>query len=93
MMLKIFSVYDSKSATFARPFFDVSLGSALRSFADIAKDKSHPIGVHPEDYSLFQLGEWNDANAVFTSLPAPVSLGLALELVASSNPPTVVANG
>lgn len=88
MILKVFSVFDSKSQAFARPFFDASKGSAIRAFGDIARDKQHPIGAHPEDYTLFELGEWDDKSAQFTFLKAPVSLGLAIELL-----PLEVSNG
>ena len=29
----------------------------LRQFQDIANDRQHPVGQHPEDYVLFLVGE------------------------------------
>lgn len=80
MNMIIFSVYDSKGTVYARPFFAHNVGSAVRSFADIANDKTHPIGQHPEDYALYQIGEWDDSSCNF-KLHEKRSLGTALEMV------------
>lgn len=81
MKLKIFAVYDTKAEAYARPFFDQSRGSALRSFADIANDSTHPIGKHPGDYTLFEIGEYNDQNGEIKNNDANVALGAAIEFL------------
>ncbi len=37
----------------------------MRSFEDITGDADHPIGKHPEDYSLFRIGGFDDTNGKF----------------------------
>ena len=55
-----YSVFDSASDTYDRPFFAQSDGQAMRSFGDIAVNAEHPIGQHPADYTLFRVGSWDD---------------------------------
>jgi len=91
MILKVFSVYDTKTETYMRPFYDPAVGSALRSFGDIAKDSNHVIGQHPTDFALFQLGEWDDKKAAFSPLTAPLHLANAVEFAPSVSPGLQVA--
>lgn len=77
--LKMFVTYDSKAESYSRPFFDQNLGSVRRAFSDIANDPQHPIGQHPEDYTLFEIGEYDDQTGQSTMHTAKQSLGLAIE--------------
>lgn len=79
MKIKIFTVFDSKVEAFLRPFFMQSKGEALRAFADTVNDKNTQLNRHPEDYTLFELGEYDDSNATFKILDAKISLGNAIE--------------
>lgn len=81
MILKIYSVYDSKTDAYVAPMFFQTKGQALRTFAEVANDKNHQIGKYSEDFTLFEIGEFNDNNCKFTLYDAPYSLGLALEFV------------
>jgi len=62
MKLNIYSIFDSASGLYSRPFFTQSDAEAMRSFEDIATDAEHPIGKHPEDYSLHRIGIFDDNN-------------------------------
>lgn len=86
MLLKIYTVYDSKTESYLKPFFLLSPGEALRGFIDIANDKNTAIGLHPEDYTLFELGEWEDSHATFEMHSTPISLGVALEFLKTQVP-------
>ncbi|AXL15295.1 nonstructural protein [Microviridae sp.] len=70
MILKIFAVYDSKVEGFANPFYAVTRGQAVRMFQDSLDDERSPFSKHPEDYSLFFLGQFNDANGVLDNATA-----------------------
>lgn len=83
MIVKIFSVYDSKVEAYIQPFFMQSRGQAIRSFGDIAGDKTTNIGKHPADFTLFELGEFDDSNASFSMHNTPISIGVAIELLPS----------
>jgi len=60
MKLNAYTIYDTASASYMRPFFSQADGQAVRGFKDIATDKDHEIGRHPEDYTLFRMGTFND---------------------------------
>ncbi len=60
MNLNIYAIYDTAIGCYMRPFFTQSDGEAIRGFTDIALDAEHPIGKHPEDYSLYRIGVYND---------------------------------
>ena len=85
MIIKVFSVYDSKAEVFLPPFYFQNKGEALRAFSDTIQDSNTSLAKHPEDFSLFELGEFDNSNAKYTSLQAPVSLGLAVEFLKSSD--------
>ncbi len=81
MISKMCSIYDGKAEAFSQPFFAQSTGAAVRSFAEIANDSEHPIGKHPEDYTLFELGDWDERRGSVVLRTAPVALGQAIHLV------------
>ncbi len=60
MLLHIYSVYDVASGAYMRPFMCQADGEATRMFGDLCIDKEHPMGQHPDDYSLCRLGSFND---------------------------------
>jgi len=60
MKLNAYTIYDVASGTYMRPFFAQADGMAVRSFKDIANDPQHDIGAHPEDYTLFRVGDFNE---------------------------------
>lgn len=61
MKLKLFAIYDTKAEAYMTPFYLATKGMALRVFADCCNDPDHNFGKNPEDYVLFELGEF-DAN-------------------------------
>lgn len=81
MLHKIFTVYDSKSEVYSKPFMLKTKGEAMRGFVDVSNDKESAIGQHPEDYSLFEIGEFDDGSANIVNHDANVSLGVAIEFV------------
>ncbi len=81
MKLNIYSIFDTASALYLRPLFAQSDGQALRSFSDVAVDTDHEIGSHPEDYSLFRLGIFDDNSGKITN-ENNECLSTALEAVA-----------
>lgn len=79
MILKIFTVFDCKAESYLPPFHAGSTGLALRSFADAVNRSDHFFNKHPSDYTLFEIGEFDDQSALYTMLPALLSLGCAIE--------------
>lgn len=79
MMQKIFTVYDSKLEAYMQPFFMSSKGQAIRAFTDTVNDPSTQFNKHPEDFTLFEIGEYDDQSGKVQNLPTANALGLALE--------------
>jgi len=71
MQLKMYSIRDSKSEIFNRPFFKNTEGEALRDFETGVKDPSTMLHNHPEDFDLFYLGVYDDNTGKMESLPTP----------------------
>ena len=63
MKLEMFSIYDTKSETYFQPIFLMNEAMMLRQFADMANDKDCAISKHPEDYTLYHLGSWQDQDS------------------------------
>lgn len=61
MVQLIFTIHDNKAQAYLPPFFLHAAGMAKRTFADCCNDPDHAFGKHPEDYTLFQIGSFNDA--------------------------------
>lgn len=79
MKLEVYSVFDSKVGSYARPFFMRTKGEALRAWSKVCNDSSTEIYEHPEDFTLFQLGYFYEETGLFECLPTPNPLGKALE--------------
>ena len=60
MRRNAYSVFDSASGVYSMPIFLHSDGIAERQFKDMVGDPEHPVGSHPEDYSLVRFGVWDD---------------------------------
>jgi len=60
MILKVFSVFDSKLQVFNTPFFSRSAADASRSFSDLVRDSRTTVGQHPGDFFLYEIGEYFD---------------------------------
>lgn len=67
------SVFDVALGSFGRPLFVQSIGAAVRSFGDeinrVAPDNE--MSRHPEDYSVYELGEFHDEEGKFVILDIP----------------------
>lgn len=56
----IYAIHDSKAEAYMQPFFVQAAGVAIREFDKLCNDEKHPVGQHAEDYTLFELGFWDD---------------------------------
>ncbi len=83
MKQNIYSIFDTASGLYSRPFFSTSDALAKRDFGNIATDAEHPIGMHPEDYTLFRLGVFDDNRGELHNEPNE-SIATALECVSSA---------
>lgn len=61
MMLKIYAVFDDKAKAFIQPFYMLNDALAIRSFTNAVNTDKSQLNVNPEDYTLFAIGEFDDA--------------------------------
>lgn len=67
MIKKIFTVFDLKSEAYLQPFFLDTLGQAKRAITDCVNDPNHQFGKHPSDYTLHELGTYDDSTGLFNT--------------------------
>ena len=94
--MRVFSVYDSKAESYGMPFVQKTSGEALRGFATASNDPSLAIGKYPEDFTLFEIGVWDETRGIMTPHDAHVSLGKAIEYKTDLTPapgPRPMVNG
>ncbi len=81
MILKMFSVYDSKAEAYTPPFYEKTMGLAVRAFQETCNLADHPFNKYPEDYTLFSVGDFDDQNAKIELYATPVPVGKAIEFI------------
>lgn len=88
MILKAYSIRDGKAEAFNPPFFMASKGLAMRGFMDLVNDPNTTIAKYPGDFSLYEIGEFDDSNGRYQQYDTFVLLAIANELIVKK--PSVV---
>lgn len=83
MLMSICTVRDDVSQVYGRPMFVRTVGEANRSFISECSNAESELSKHPSDYSLYELGQYDDETAVFTLLPAPRLVSKATDHIQS----------
>lgn len=62
-------VFDKAAECFSRPMFVPAKGLAIRSFIDECNRESsdNTLYMHPDDYILYHLGDFNDSDGTFST--------------------------
>lgn len=71
------AVYDQGVQAFMRPWFVRTKGEAIRIFTDETNRKggeNNALSTHPEDYSLYFLGTWDDTSGKIEQPEIPEKL-------------------
>lgn len=84
--MKTYGIFDIKTARYLPPFYAVTHGHAIRMFTDHTNERGTPLNLHPEDYQLFHLGDFNDELGVFENRPRPEPLAQAIEVINKQAP-------
>lgn len=81
MKLNIYSIFDKAAQAFITPFFMHNKAMAIRVFSDnVNSQEENNISKHPEQFSLFHLGEYDDSTGVIIPLEKPEVVATALEV-------------
>lgn len=78
MILKVFSVYDSKVGSYLSPFFVRSKGEAIRGVVNELENPNSNLAKFPADFTLFEIGEYDDEHGTLVPC-APQSVGCLIE--------------
>ena len=68
MKIKLISVRDVKTEMFTTPLCQPTEGAAIRSFQEAVNDKTTQFSKHPEDYSLYHVGNWDDSTGLLETM-------------------------
>lgn len=82
MKRNLYAIRDNKIGEFNAPCIFQNHNAALRAFGDmVTSDSKSLVALHPEDFSLFFLGEMNMETGAFVQSVAPVSLALGTDFI------------
>lgn len=83
MVQKIYNVKDTKAEYFLSPFYATSEEIALRQIRSAVLDDGHPFNKNPQDFDLYECGEFDDITGIFQMLDSPRHM-LKLDTFASN---------
>jgi hypothetical protein len=83
--MKIYAVYDSKADLYQSVMVQKNKGSAIRGFAHAVNQEGTYLNQNPEDFTLFELAEWDEDNGKITPHKTNLSCGLATEFINREN--------
>lgn len=86
MLHKIFTVYDQKAEAYLPPFFLPQTGMAVRTFSDCVNNPEHQFGAHPSDYTLSEIGTWDESDGSISVYKMAKSLGTGVEYKITEKP-------
>jgi len=78
--LKVFSIRDNKLDTFTSLITHTHTGQAERTLMELARDKQTAIAKYPDDYTMYQIGEYDEQSGLMTSIQ-PVQVMSAIQAV------------
>lgn len=71
MIHEMYTIRDDKTEAYMQPFFQQTKGAAMRALSDLANDEKTMFSIHPQDFSCYYLGQFDDSTGQFNLLPAP----------------------
>lgn len=84
MTFKIYAVFDTAVGAYMQPFFLRSKGEAIRGWLDAVNDDKTQFNKHPKDFTLFEIGEYDEETGNVQGYPAKIACGTALELLSKN---------
>lgn len=66
MIHRMFIIYDKKAGIYNKPFFFVNEHVAQRAAQELIDNGDSQIAQHPEDFTMFEIGEYDDVEGKIT---------------------------
>jgi len=60
MKVQLYAIFDTCSGIYEKPFISTADDVVKRQFQDLAIAADSPVSKHPEHYSLWRLGNFDD---------------------------------
>lgn len=92
MLLSVFAIFDTTVKAWMRPLYARNAQEMLRQFSEAVEDPQSQLSRHPADFTLFQLGTFDDNEGTFEIFPAPVRLAMAQDFVKKPALPSLVSD-
>ncbi|WNK13517.1 MAG: nonstructural protein [Microvirus sp.] len=77
MRYPAFTMYDSVARVYTPPFFMASAAVAIRAFALAANTPDSKVGLSTSDFTLFEIGVFDDETGAMEPIGAMINHGLA----------------
>ena len=81
-VLRMYALYDDGVKAYLRPFWSDYKANAQRSFRQLVNqtdNRDNMVANHPDQFTLFELGVFDEQSGIFSSHPIPLTLGNGLE--------------
>lgn len=92
MIIKAFSLLDTKTGMFNLPFFLSHEGAAIRAVIDLGGDMNTTVGRHPADFQLYYIGWFDDQTGIMTP-DKQIAYGTVLSLMPTRSPAPLFEDG
>lgn len=80
--IRLFCIYDSVAEVYEAPFYGRTRGEGERIFADVMQMPEQKYSKHMDNYSLFEIGEFDLQTGVLSGFEkGPQIMGNAVSLV------------
>lgn len=60
MKINIYTIFDSVSKTYNKPFYQSNDDTACRAFTNAINDSESQLSLNPSDFTLYYLAEFDD---------------------------------
>lgn len=79
MKLSVYTLKDHKILLFTSPRYFHTDGEAIRSFSEGCKDEKSNLFKHPEDFTMYRIGIFDDVSGEIVSEKTPVRIADATQ--------------
>jgi hypothetical protein len=77
--VNVYSVRDAKAEVYNQPYCLKNHALAIRSFQEHCENPQTEWHKYPEDFTLFQIGEYHTETGKLTPLDSPVQIAQAVD--------------
>jgi hypothetical protein len=85
---QIYCIHDACANAYLKLMFSPNQGLILRSLVDELSRPDSDFLRHPDDYTLFLMGEWDDVTGDIKPLTTPKKIGRINEFIPNNTPST-----